>query len=379
MDMSDLKLGGAAPHGTVSAEEETTRWRELVSTVGAEIAGPLTAALERIHALTTTGKIDRAGLRALRDEVEQARQAGMTAQQLTRFANGRLRQSHERLPLAETVNTVLTHRTRETQARGIALKPLLKPVDVIADASLLFSLLNTLLDWALVQASSHIEFNINVKSWPPHARLQCRFRIRPEDMLDDGAAVASPHAMDSLNWRLVEQTARAMSLPLSRQVDAAEVLVTLEFPRTVNEEMEGVSTFEMDQGFASSTNSKPLAGSHVLVVASRREMRLQVRDAIKHMGLLVDLVSSVEEASDFCRDGLPHAIIVEGILNGERLSQLRAEISAEVPEFPFIEIVEEGTEYTMSGFDGADRARVGRDALESALPSVLLFELSKSL
>ena len=45
-----------------------------------------------------------------------------------------MRQSQERLPLAETVNGVLTHRSRETQARGVSLKPLLRPVDVVVDA-----------------------------------------------------------------------------------------------------------------------------------------------------------------------------------------------------------------------------------------------------
>jgi hypothetical protein len=59
-----------------SGPSDDQRWHDLVSQVGVEIAEPLTAALERIHVLTATGKIDRAGLRALRDEVEQARQAG---------------------------------------------------------------------------------------------------------------------------------------------------------------------------------------------------------------------------------------------------------------------------------------------------------------
>ena len=81
---------------------------------------PLTAALERIHVLTATGKIDRAGLRALRDEVEQARQVGMIGQQLDRFASGRVRQSHEVLQLEEVLKSVLALRGRETQARGIA-------------------------------------------------------------------------------------------------------------------------------------------------------------------------------------------------------------------------------------------------------------------
>src|SRR6185295_13403093 len=114
------------------------RWHELVSQLGVEIAAPLTAALERIHGLTATGKIDRAGLRALRDEVERARQAGMIGQQLTRFASGKVKQSHEVLQLEEVLKSVLALRARETQARGIALKHEMKSARVIVDASLLF-------------------------------------------------------------------------------------------------------------------------------------------------------------------------------------------------------------------------------------------------
>ncbi|HEV7915615.1 MAG TPA: hypothetical protein VGP22_17755 [Albitalea sp.] len=376
--MSDIDRGAARSQAAAAASVDGERWRDVVNTVGTEIAMPLTSALERINALTTSGRIDKASLRALREEVEQARRAGMVAQQLTRFASTRLRQSHERLTLAETLKTVLRHRARETEARGITLKPTLKPADVIVDASLLFGLLNTVLDWCLLHARSEIDFAIDMKAWPAHARLSCRFAHRPADELDDGAPVDAPQ-LDSLVWRLAEQTAWTMGLPLARTVSNGEVRVTIEFPRTAHDSMEGVSTVELDTGFGLSSHSRPLAGSHVLVVASRREMRVRVRDAIRHMGLIVDLVSSVEEAAGFCHEGLPHAIVVEGILSGERLRQLRAEIGAELPEFPFIEIIEEGASFAMSGFDGASMGRVGRDAIESALPSVLMFELSRAL
>lgn len=373
MDMSEISLGAAPGAAGVDAGEH---WRELVGAVGCEIAMPLTAALERIHSLMSTGRIDKASLRALRDEVECARQAGMVAQQLTRFASARLRQSHERLTLADTLKTVLRQRARETETRGIVLKPSLIPADVIVDASLLFSLLNTVLDWALAHARSEIHFIVDMKTWPAHARVVCQFSHHLADEPDGAPDTA---ALDSLVWRLLEQTARTMALPLERSVERGKVRVAIEFPRTAQDAMEGVTTTELDHGFGLSSNSRPLAGCHVLIVASRRDMRVRVRDAIRHMGLVIDLVSSIEEAAHFCRDGLPHAIVFEGVLNGDRLRQLRTEIVAEVPEFPFIEIIEEGASFAMSGFGGAPMGRVGRDAIESALPSVLMFELSRSL
>jgi hypothetical protein len=358
---------------------EQSRWHELVAQIGAEIAAPLTAALERIHTLTNTGKIDRLGLRSLREEVESARQAGMIGQQLIRFASGRVRQSHERLQLAEVLESVLTHRTRATQARGIHLKPVLKPAEVIVDASLLFSLLNSTLDWALANAQSQIDFTIDIKPWPVHARLACRFLHRPVDELIDGSNASAPRALDSLTWRLLEQTAWTMGLSVERKDEPHVTTLTLEFPRTVSNEVDGVSTIELDDGFSHSVNSQPLAGSHILVVSSRREMRVQIREALRDMSLIVDFVNSVEEASTFCREGLPHAIIIEAIQNGERFTQLREELSTEVPDFVFIEIIEEGTTFEMSSFSGSSMARVGREVLASSLPSALMFELSKSL
>ncbi len=373
--------GPASSARTPERRSEQQRWQDLAAQIGAEIAGPLTAALERIHALTTTGRIDRTSLRALRDEVERARQTGMLGQQLARFASGRLRQSHERLQLAETLNGVLAHRARETQARGIALKPSLKPADVIVDASLLFSLLNTTLDWALANACSPIEFQIEIKTWPAHAMLSCRFAHR---MADQPASKAAPPedrspGLDSLTWRFLQQTAMTMGLPLERHDDALNTALSIEFPRTASAEIAGVTTMEIDEGFAPSSNSKPLAGSHVLVVTSQRELRGQIRDAIGNMGLIVDFVASVDEMTDFCREGLPHAIVVDSAQLDERFEAFREQVSTELPEFVFIEIVEGDESFQMSAFSETNMARVGRHALPASLPSALMFELSKSL
>jgi len=379
MDLSDIR---SSPHSKLRSTGEAAdleRWRGLVGEIGAEVAGILTSALERIVALTASGRIDRQGLRALRDEVGKARQVGIESQQLARLASGRLRQTHERVQLAEMLGGVLAHRARETQARGIEvdLSPA-KATEVLVDAPLLFSLLNTLIDWALDCARSKVEIRIDSKAWPAHARLACNFAHRPVDQLDDGATtLGEVSLLDSMHWRLLQQTAQAMGLPLERVIGARGTTLTVDFPLTVNEVMQGVSAVEIDDGFAPSINTKPLAGSHVLVVAQRREVRVQVREALRNMGLIVDFVASVEEAADFCRDGLPHAIVIESALCGERFNELRQDIAAEVPPFVFIEVVEDSHAFEMSGFAQAGMARVGRDAIAHSLPSALLFELAR--
>jgi hypothetical protein len=363
----------AAGHDSV---DSTEAWRELTAQIGREVAGPLSSALERVIQLTTTGRIDRPGLRLLRAEIERARRIGIVSQQLARFTSKRLRQSHERLNLASTLQAALAYRQREIASRGIHVKQSTRAIEVLVDPAMLFSLLNAMLDWAIESARSTVDLRVDLKTWPVHGRISCSFtHAGADDTAPDGAPVA---ALDSLNWHLVTQIARVMGLELGREDDPTRAKLVLVFPRTVNDELEGMSAVELDHGDGSSLNSKPLAGSQVLVVAARREVRVQVRNAIANMGLVVDFVGSVEEAVDFCREGLPHAIIFEAALRGERLDQLAEDLRAELPGFSFVEIVEEGNAFEISGFNGMSHARVGRDGLAHSLPSALVFELSKS-
>jgi hypothetical protein len=381
MDMTDInhKPSASAP-ATTPESAEPDHWRDLVSEFGAEIASPLTHALERVQALVTTGRIDKSSLRSLCDEIQRARQIGMSGQQLARLASGQLRQTHERMSLTDTLKDVLHQRAAEVSARGLAVKPALRPADVIVDASLLFSLLNTMVSWSMQHAHSQIDLRLDIKTWPANARIACRFACAAADQPDDSVAdIDLAATLNTMTWRLLEQTAWTMNLPIDRKLDGAEVQLTLEFPRTVNSQMEGVSAIELDQGFSHSINSKPLAGSQVLVVASRRDVRVQVRDAMRNMSMIVDFVNSMEEAREFCRGGLPHAIVFESVLRGDRFNELRGEVDTEGAEVVFIEIIEEGSTFEISGFGGRNTARVGRDAILTSLPSALMFELSKTV
>ena len=95
MDLSELPTAPGAPGKPAFASELGTAdsLRELVGQLGREIAAPMSSALERVNAFATTGRIDRAGLRTLRDEIEGTRRIGLSAQQISRFASGRVRQN----------------------------------------------------------------------------------------------------------------------------------------------------------------------------------------------------------------------------------------------------------------------------------------------
>lgn len=377
MNMSEAAATQRAVADAALSSEaaEIERWRALVAEVGASIAAPLTCALERIVSLAASGRIDRNGLRALREDVERARQIGIQSQQLARLASGRVRQLQERIELVDLLSGMLQHRAREIQAKGLQVRQgAARPTEVLADASLLFTLLNTLLSWAIEGARSTIDLGVEHSPWPARARLLCRFEHGSAAPSGNGAASST---LDSMHWRLLEHVAQALGVAVERRSDSGITTLALAFPRTVSEALDGMSAIEMDDGFAPSMNGKPLAGSHVLVLAQRKEVRAEIRDAVRNMGLIIDFVSSVDEAAAFCRDGLPHAIVVESLLCGERFDALRNEIAAEVPQFVFVEVIEDGRAFEMSGFTPASMARVGRDALAQSLPSVLLFELSR--
>lgn len=386
MDLSDLRRP-APMHPSAVLPDQDESALDLVTQVASAVAAPLTSALERVTALTETGTIDRMGLRALRDEIDAARRASMVGQQIARFASGRIRQSQEQLNLTQMLREALLQRGQETQARGIQLRQVLKPAEVVVDASLLFALLQAVLDWGLEHARGNIEFRLDMKPWPAHARLSCRFAHRPAD-LEPAFADTAPAsdsealhlaALDTLAWRLIERIVHTMGLVLSRADSAVYSTLTLEFPRTVNDTLEGMSTIELDSGFAHSGHSLPLAGNQLLVVAARRDVRNQVRHAIAHMGLIVDYVSSVDDARAFCRDGMPHAIVYEAALAGDQFETLRDEVATTAPGMVYVEITEQGQSFEVSSFGGTAVARVGRDAIVSSLPSALMFELSKGL
>lgn len=365
------------PVASVEAAASIQSWRALTAQVGREIAEPLSAALERVIALTTTGRIDREGLRALRGEIEQARRVGMVSQQVSRLASKPLRQSHERLDLAHTLQSVLTYRAREVAKRGINVRQVTRPIEVLVDPSLSFTLLNAVLDWAVESARTNIDFRVDLRSRPVQGRVRCSFQRHVATAQQADVLAATP--LDSLSWHLVVQAADSMELGLQRDVDDEQVVLTIDFPRTIDATVEeAVNLHKTAPTDTPSGNSKPLAGRQLLVIADGRELRAQIRAAVADMGLTVDCVYSVDEAVDFCSGGLPHAIVFEAALRSDQLDQLAEDIRLELPGFSFIEIVEEGRSFEISGFDGMNHARVGRAGLRQALPSALVFELSKT-
>ncbi len=352
---------------------------DLVAQVGSEVAAALTMALERVNALTLTGRIDRAGLRSLRDEIERARRAGLLGQQVSRFTSGRLRLSQERVDLTATLRQAISQRSREMASRGIQIHQVLEQATVATDPNLLFALLQGALDWAFEHAVSAIDLALEMKTWPAEARLRCTFSHCPPDRVETGPAPAVATELHTMSWRLVECAARTMGLRLERRDTQDRTTLALTFPKTVlnADAVDTLLDLALTPQGSVGVNSRPLAGNHVLVLATRREVRTQVRDVVRAMGVMLDHVSSVDEAREFCGGGMPHAIIYEGAIGGGAMRRLMAELLAEQPQLVFIEIGEQGRPFEVNNVGGREQSRVALGALAEALPQALLFELAR--
>lgn len=344
----------------------------LLNQVGREVAAPLTAALERVNALAAGAPLDRDTLHALREEIERARRAGKVGQQLARFAAGRIRPRPERCSLTALLRDTLRQRQRELQARGVRLRsPWLENAELEADPTLLFSLTSALLDWCAEHTRSDIDLRLALQGWPTQARLTLRFvHTSAGDLARGGPAPQ----LDTLSWQLAHESAHALGVVLERVEEGIETQATVAFPDTL---LPGLPAAEpADAGPGTAPNSQPLAGTHVLAVAARREVRQELREALQHMGLILDFVPSLAEAQSFCRSCLPHAIVYEGALGGQRFNAFRESLQRELPQLVFVEVAEEGREVHMARPEHP-LARLGRPVLAQALPGVLVFEITR--
>lgn len=369
MGLPDAKV----PWGPTDAEAEAAPQgapADLVALLGGEVAAVLTSALERVGALAQTGRIDRAGLRSLREEIDHARRLGMMGQQFSRFASGEITQAAEAVDLTGLLRDVLAQRGREIERRGIEVRQVLRPAVVMADPTLLHSLFHALFDWAFQHTRSRIELQVDRSGWPANARLVCSFAVLPADEIATGPAPLDTGSLHTLSWHVLQQTAGLLGLPLLHDDDEpGRTRVTLEFPHTVAQALEGEPT-----RIALAVGA-PLDGAHLLVVAAQREVRNLVRNTLNVPSMMIDYVTSVEEAREFCRRARPDVVLHEAALGGESLERLRAELRAARPPVGMVQITEDSKGFELRNVGGEQRPTIGRAAIPEALTAALGYAL----
>jgi hypothetical protein len=379
MDLTDIARP-PAPQGKGVVEPLDPQ--ALIAQLGSEVATTLSAALERVAELQASGRIDRDNLNALRAEIDLARRAGIMGQQVVRLSLGDISLSNERLDLTALMRETLRQRSREIETQGIEVRQEFAGTLVMSDATLLFSLLQTVLDWAFEHAVSRIDLKLEVKAWPAHAVLGVKFAHLPPDAVDTEAlprADLQHTELNTMSWRLLQQTAAVLGLLLKRNDPPGKTELLLEFPETLAPRVEPAGTTSFQETVSPAISVQPMAGSHVVVLAARREVRNVVREALRPMSLMVDFVSNVEELQAQCHEAMPDAIVYEASLGGQRFDRARSELLATSPRLAFVQIAEQGKAVQVLNHAGRQFSSVGRDAIIESLPDALSFEMSRGV
>jgi hypothetical protein len=207
----------------------------------------------------------------------------------------------------------------------------------------------------------------------------CRFAHLPADTLVAGpTAQQSQHlpSLDTLDWLLLTYSAHIAGVVVQRQDGPTHTLLTLEFLNTVTGTLEGAAA--VDLVASADGGMRAITGCQLLVLASRRHTRQQVREALQGQDLQVDYVSTVADAVEFSQDGPPRVLVYESALADDTLNQLIAQLTRSSARLVAVEVLPGGDECSLSTPGVNDRTQLGLDALRQMLLPVLVLELSRA-
>ena len=234
------------------------------------------------------------------------------------------------------------------------------------------SLIEAALDWA-VNMGQRLVVMLEMKNWPEYGVLLIKTspiiasHVNNEEIIEG----------ENLGWYLLSETAHAMGVSVEKVISTQEVSLLIEFPRTVRR-LAGMSAVEMDTGFDSiHSESKPFAGHRILVITNDEHLRMEVMSIARTMGLVVDFAPTTTQGVRFCEMDPPHMIIIDQKLRNHVFDERRNDLRRTDPNFPFIEIALESSTLEVTGWMSDSMTRLGRDALRSQLPSIMVLELAK--
>jgi hypothetical protein len=344
-------------------------WPELLSALSDQFTESVSALQSQIDQLLAKGRISKLEHRTLNIPAERIKLAGISAQQIQRFYGGRIRQSHEKINMADLVEGVLQERKQELGILGIALRRKLKPVEVLIDPTVAHTFVNAVLDWGL-PFGNRVDVRVDLNAWPQHARLLMR-------VSNDGVPPSSSTSSDSLSWMLIRQIALAGGgIEVERDVTGEGVSFTALFNRTV-QAVDGISAVDLSDEHSSMFKS--LSGTYVLTISPSLQIRADVRDALREIGITSDSVVDFNQARDAIKGRMPNLIVVDSEIKDEDFERFRDELLREVFEFPFVEISPDDSSFDMSGFGEFSMAKVGRGNIREALGTAVMFELAKMM
>lgn len=325
----------------MSPTAPTAALSQALEQVGDEVALPLLLALDRLRTLQQhADPALKAALAGLHDPLRRAREGALLAQQLGRLSSGRVRPGQVTVPLHDTLQALCAQRRREAEARGLQLRTEWLSTDIDTDPVLLDHLLSHLLDWALGQTCSSVDLRMDISPWPVRAQLTCRFAVRPLDQFQGTAGAPEP-APVNLAWLFVQEAAALLGIDIERQDEGSVWVAVLRFPASRLSALGATVQLEPDAA-DEGHNTQPYGGAPALVLTQRASLLSALCELMEPLGWDLDRVDSVDAARAQCRGRLPKIIVVDGELRGPELTGFCAEIRADVPQFPLVEVVPTG-------------------------------------
>jgi len=343
---------------------------EATGAAGTELADVAVQLRRLITALAASVPLASAQTGPLLRLVDDAARIAMQGRLLAKLTSGSVRQHNEQVRLDQLLGQVLDDKSGGRQP-AVAVRRAILPATVIVDRDLVTALIDTALEWAM-EPGRHLEVSLQIKDWPAHALLRIGTFTGAQPMAEEPGP-------ERLGWYLVTEISRMLGVTVDRVRSPGQLLLMLEFPRTVRE-LDGLTAMEVEFGApnAIGDSSRVLAGHRALIISSDVKLREEAKRVCREMGLVVDNVPSSMLAAQRCAADPPDVLIVDERFNDEQFQQLRNQLCMRHPDFPVVEVVYNGT-IPLAGWGGDGITRVARQDLLTQLPQALALEMSKLL
>lgn len=197
-------------------------WPELAAALTEQAVETADRLLRGLELLLQRDTLSAAEFRVLLTPALRLRHCAKQAQQIQRLQSGQVRQSHEKIDLAQVVEAALQDRREELAAQGIELRRSLPPTELLLDPTLCYSLTHAMLDWGL-RLGERLELRLERADSAPLLRLLLKVHTVP-----------TPQRLqqDSIEWLLLRQLAATDSgIDLQRSAVADGVELCVRFRR----------------------------------------------------------------------------------------------------------------------------------------------------
>lgn len=338
-------------------------WPELVAALTDQSIESVSLLMRGLELLVQRGRISDDEYKVLAVPAERLKQCSINSQQIMRFQSGRVRQSHEKIDLAYLIESVLQERRNELTLMGIAVRRKFRPVDVLIDPTLGFSLTSAMLEWC-APFGHRMELRLDVEGEPARARLWIK-------TYTDRAPLQSAVFEDSIHWLLLRQIAATDGgIDIERKATPDGVEFTALFRRTIAP-APGPAAPPPSNGSVGDSVFHSITNAYVLVCSAEAETRLEAVDIIRKLGVTVDGVASAAQALDAMRHRELNLLVLDRLHPPADLATLQHELSHEHPLLPVVEIDETGNSMHSA------RPVIALSALRQTLGSTVMFTLSK--